>query len=440
MEPIIKVENISLAYDLGKSNETQALKDVTLEIFPEEYVILFGPSGCGKSTLLYIIAGLMRPTQGNIKVANCELNKLDENALVSFHQKTIGMIFQAYYLIPYLSAKDNVLMPQIFLKVPPHEREKKADILLERFGLDHVGNRRSVMLSGGQQQRVAIARALINDAPIILADEPVGNLDSKNAAAVLDLISDLNKKDKKTIIHVTHDPSHLSHADRVFYFRDGKLERVVSNKKETLKSAPVKPAASNAEPAKAPLSDFDKMALLYPTFSEARIKAKLYVNFLLLPFNMDAMIRTEELVEQYILGKLDKDELLILLDSPMERGGAGLNFQTARDLAEKIVRIAEESRKLTAAPARESQTQKSQPVILREFLLDQYSGNIVFEQIERIERGISLRLEGKFTELELREFFDASLKQGGAGLNSRTANRFSEQVEIILSQRSHANR
>lgn len=459
MDPIIKVDNISLAYDLGKSNETRALKDVALEIYPEEYVILFGPSGCGKSTLLYIIAGLMRPTQGNIKVAGHELNKLDEDALVSFHQTTIGMIFQAYYLIPYLSAKDNVLMPQIFLKVPPQEREKKAEVLMERFGLTAAGGRRSTMLSGGQQQRVAIARALINDAPIILADEPVGNLDSKNAAAVLDLISDLNKKDKKTIIHVTHDPSHLSYADRVFYFRDGKLERVVSNKKEAAavpKPKPEKPAVISFEPPKIPapgvkpvapqaagpkalLSDFDKMALLYPTFSEARIKAKLYVNFLLLPFNIDAMIKIEELVEQYIRGKLDKDELLIQLDSPVERGGAGLNFQTARDLSERIIRIAEESRKVAEAPVEQTETKKSRTVILREFLLDQYSGNIVFEQVERLERGLALRLEGKFTELELREFFDAPLKQGGAGLNSRTANRFSEQVELILSQRSDAH-
>ncbi len=446
MEPIIRAKNISLIYDLGKSNETRALSDVTVEIFPEEYVIFFGPSGCGKSTFLYIIAGLMRPTSGDIIVSGSELNKLDENDLVSFHQKTIGMVFQAYYLIPYLTAKDNVVMPQIFLNVPKEERDKKALELMERFELSKVKDRRSTMLSGGQQQRVAIARALINSAPIILADEPVGNLDSKNAATVLQLIDDLNKKDKKTIIQVTHDPSHLSFADRVFYFRDGKLERIVVNKKEEKKPAAKPAEAPKLLPAphlieeikkpKEPFSDFDKMALLYPNLSESRIKAKLYVNYLLLPHDLDTMIRVEEIIEKYILGESTREELLVQLDLPLEKGGAGLNFQAAKGLAHKILEIADEAKQVQAAPVKESETQKTQVVLLREFLLDRYDGQIDLAQIERLERGISLRLEQKFSDLELKKFFDAPLAEGGAGLNSRTAKKFADEIEIILARKS----
>ena len=228
-EPIIKIEKMSIVYDPGKSNENWALKDISLEIYPEEYVIFFGPSGCGKSTLLYVIAGLEKPSQGKVIVNGKDLTSLSEKELIGFHRSSLGMVFQAYYLIPSLTARDNVVLPQVFMEKPPAERLEKTRILMERFGITDFQGRTPTKMSGGQQQRVAIARSLINDPPILLADEPVGNLDSKNAEIVIDLLAELNSKDKKTVLHVTHDPSYLGHAHRIFYMRDGKITRVVSN-------------------------------------------------------------------------------------------------------------------------------------------------------------------------------------------------------------------
>ena len=135
MQPIIKFDNLSVVYDLGKSNETWALREVTLEIYPEEYVIFFGPSGCGKSTLLYTIAGLEFPTTGRVIVNGKDLKSLNQKELIKFHRSTIGMVFQAYYLIPTFNVRDNILLPQIFAKVPPSQRLRKAKLLMERFGI-----------------------------------------------------------------------------------------------------------------------------------------------------------------------------------------------------------------------------------------------------------------------------------------------------------------
>ena len=190
MNPIIKFENLSVVYDLGKSNETEALKDINLEIYPQEYVIFFGPSGCGKSTLLYTIAGLEYPTRGRVIVDGKSIKDLSLKELISFHRSAIGMIFQAYYLLPTLNVRDNILLPQLFSNASGREREKKAENLMKRFGIYELRNKKISQLSGGQQQRVAIARALINGAGIILADEPTGNLDSKNAKVLLDLLTD----------------------------------------------------------------------------------------------------------------------------------------------------------------------------------------------------------------------------------------------------------
>src|SRR3989344_9485124 len=194
MEPQIKIKNLWVAYQLGKSNEVWAAQDVNLEIYPQEYVIFFGPSGSGKSTLLYIIAGLERPTAGEVLVDDKELNTLSEEDLMHFHRNTIGIIFQAFYLIPNLTVMDNIALPQIFMNVGKEKREFKAQGLAKRFDINDLLSKKVTELSGGQQQRVAAVRALINDPEIILADEPVGNLDSKNAEITMELLAELNRK------------------------------------------------------------------------------------------------------------------------------------------------------------------------------------------------------------------------------------------------------
>jgi len=161
---------------------------------------------------------------------------MDANEFARFHCTSIGMVFQAYNLLSSLSVLDNIILPQIFLgNANRKERREKALKLLEKFGITGQANKIPTELSGGQQQRIGIARALINDQPILLADEPIGNLDSKSALNVLKIFDDLNKIDKKTFIMVTHNPENLEYADRVFYMKDGRIEHEVVNKKKDKK-------------------------------------------------------------------------------------------------------------------------------------------------------------------------------------------------------------
>ncbi|MCK4525633.1 MAG: ABC transporter ATP-binding protein, partial [Candidatus Andersenbacteria bacterium] len=208
--PLIEIKNASVVYNEGSDNQVNALLGASLEIEPQEYIIIFGPSGCGKSTLLNVIAGLEKPTHGEAYIDSEDLNEMNADQLAKFHCVKIGMIFQAYNILPSLSVRDNIILPQMFLGANDRKnRRAKADKLLDKFGILAQANKAPSELSGGQQQRIGIARALINDQPIVLADEPVGNLDSKSAQNVLDILKELNEKDKKTIIMVTHNPEYL---------------------------------------------------------------------------------------------------------------------------------------------------------------------------------------------------------------------------------------
>lgn len=217
----IKTENVSVVYDRGRPSETRALIDANVSIYKEDFVVIFGPSGCGKSTMLYAISGIEKPTKGSVFVNEADITKFSPLESAKFHRSDIGMVFQAYNLIPTLTVVDNVALPQVFRGVSKEKRTLRAKILLQRFGILPQSDKLPTELSGGQQQRVGIARALINEQPIIFADEPVGNLDSKSAKIVLDILYDLNLKDKKTIILVTHDPSLLKYATHIIYMKDG---------------------------------------------------------------------------------------------------------------------------------------------------------------------------------------------------------------------------
>lgn len=419
MEPIIKCQNLSVAYDLGKTSEVWALSDITLEIYPQEYVIFFGPSGCGKSTLLYCIAGLEFPTIGKIMVEGKDLSALSQQELIKFHLTSIGMIFQAYYLIPNLNIKDNILLPQIFLKEDPPKRERRAKTLMKRFGIWELRKRKPSLLSGGQQQRVAIARALINDPSIILADEPVGNLDSKNAKVVLDLIQELNQKDKKTVIHVTHDARQLHYANRVFYMKDGKITRVITN--------PEKPTLAPFEIRE--VSELERLAQAYPYLTESRLRAKLILNHLLLPYGIEIQQKIEEAIDKYLLKKINERELLEIIDRPP----ISLYIQTAQDLTKKITKLAQQIEKMEEEEEYQEMTPLEEKAItLRRYLLDNYPGQLNFDQIKRLDEVISQRLIGKLDRKKLENFLDLPFRKGGVGLNRRTAKRFARELEIIL--------
>jgi putative ABC transport system ATP-binding protein len=226
-KPVIKIENLSVIFGQGSTNETKVLDEISLDIYPHEYLILYGPSGCGKSTLLNVISGLLKPSGGKVEIEGRGIETYSEKEMLEYHRKKIGMIFQSFYLVSTLSVIDNVCLPRAFLGDDLEARKKDGLNFLKRFGIFDQAEKFPQDLSGGQRQRVAIARSLVNGPSIIVADEPVGNLDSKSSYNVLSILQELNEVDKKLVILVTHDPSHLTYGDRVIHMRDGKITKIV---------------------------------------------------------------------------------------------------------------------------------------------------------------------------------------------------------------------
>ena len=203
-----------------------ALNDVNLEIYKKEIVCIIGTSGSGKSTLLNMMAGLERPTKGEIIVNNMHLEKMNEKQLTKFRQKNVGFVFQSYNLIPTLTALENVSLVLTFRGVPKRVREKKATEMLKNVGLGKRLHHKPSEMSGGQQQRVSIARAFVGNPKIVFADEPTGNLDTKTTFEIMDLVTSMVKDLNQTLVIVTHDDEISSYANRIFHMRDGKIEKV----------------------------------------------------------------------------------------------------------------------------------------------------------------------------------------------------------------------
>jgi putative ABC transport system ATP-binding protein len=222
---IITTIDLWKIYKSGKI-EYPALRGINMKIRKGEFIAIVGPSGSGKSTLLNLLGALDRPTKGKVIIDGIDISKLKSNELAELRNKKLGFIFQTFNLIPYMSALDNVEVPMIASGVPPKERKERARKLLELVGLKGFEKNRPSELSGGQQQRVAIARALVNNPQIILADEPTGNLDSKSANEIIEILHDLNKKGV-TIIFVTHNLNLIKYCHRVFWLKDGLIEKEV---------------------------------------------------------------------------------------------------------------------------------------------------------------------------------------------------------------------
>jgi len=217
---MITCKNVTKAYQSGE-NWFLALKDANFEIKQGEFVSILGPSGSGKSTLMHLLGGLDKPSQGTVEIGGIDMGKLTDAQLAEFRNKNIGFVFQQFNLLPHLSALDNVILPLTYSDITT-DRRKYAAEMLAYFGLGKKLHRKPTQLSGGEQQRVAIARALITDPPIILADEPTGNLDSKNGQYVFDMLTMLNHFGK-TIIVVTHDHVLAEKAQYVIRIQDGEL-------------------------------------------------------------------------------------------------------------------------------------------------------------------------------------------------------------------------
>ena len=219
--PIVSVRDVRRDYPLG-AERVHALQGVTLDVAPADYVAVVGPSGCGKSTLLNLIGVIDHPTSGTVEIAGKHVDAMSDREATSFRLHNIGFVFQRFYLMPILSALENVALPMAEAKVGREERRERAAKLLAYVGLGNRERHRPSELSGGEQQRVAIARALANGPSLLLADEPTGELDARTGAEIISLFQRLNA-DGTTIVVVTHDEDLAGAARRKIHMRDGKV-------------------------------------------------------------------------------------------------------------------------------------------------------------------------------------------------------------------------
>jgi putative ABC transport system ATP-binding protein len=439
MEPLIRVENLNVVYNLGKSSEYRALSEINLEIYPEEFIIFFGPSGCGKSTLLYSISGLERNIMGSIYISGRDIALYSEKETLEFHRKTIGMIFQAFYLIPSLTVVRNVTLPQVFMNQDKSGRRAKALDLLEYFGVKAHAYKMPTELSGGQQQRVAIARSLVNDPDILLADEPVGNLDSKSAMDVMDVLRNLNEKHKKTVILVTHNPAFLGYAHRVFYIKDGRLVDVKVNRKIAGLDLPSMEIKRNVS---------RDLELLISTFSSLTpdqagnllipFKAKQIVSEVLIQMTSEEVDRIEKQVESMLMtGIYEDDSTYQMLDQSEEQGGLGLDKRTAekisdrvKDIVKEIKLLEEEDKRIKDKMEKDSGGEVMQ---IRHYLLEQFEVKIEnFVALEILDEAIRERLDSlidlKTVETRLR----TPIKKKGAGLSRNKAHKVAKRLELLI--------
>ena len=220
--PLIKLENVWKKYQMGKV-ELVVLKGVSLEIQKGSFTVIMGSSGSGKSTLLHIISCLDAPTEGSVFLDGRNVSKLSQDELAEIRSQKIGFVFQQFNLLSHLNAFENVVFPMTFQGVRELERKRRAENILASVGLAERIMHKPTELSGGQQQRVAIARALANNPEIIVADEPTGNVDSKTGKQIMEIFVDLHRREKRTIIIVTHDADIANYAEKIIHIKDGEI-------------------------------------------------------------------------------------------------------------------------------------------------------------------------------------------------------------------------
>lgn len=445
-KPIIEVKDINVIYNQGKSNEVRALEGINVKIYPQEYVIIFGPSGCGKSTLLYAISGLQKPTSGSVFVDGDDISAYKKKQMAEFHQMKIGMVFQAFHLINSITVKDNVCLPKVFEEEKDDVRNEKAATLLERFNILNQADKFPVELSGGQKQRVSIARSLINNPEIILADEPVGNLDSKSSHNVMMILKELNEVDKKTVILVTHDPSHLVYGSKIIHMKDGKVVKVEVFKKDKLNKD--KDVSSYIFKDGKIKDEFRKLGLIKEEFIPADIKLLIkafknlnlsQVGSLLIPFKADQLFShifftmaneqielAKKSLEDYMYGRSDFEKFRMDLDESFEKGGAGWDKRNVLTFTENIKRIIDVSNKIDFSKKNQSARE------LTDYLIAYFNLNLEGTWREKMAKLVFDRLDNKIGIEEVFRLLDVSPKKGGFGINRKTAQKIAREIEIIL--------
>ncbi|REE83924.1 putative ABC transport system ATP-binding protein [Paenibacillus taihuensis] len=224
MNDMIQVENLTKVYRSFKgAKEVKALDQISFSAAPGEFIGIMGPSGSGKTTLLNVLSGVDHPSSGEVAIAGHAMDKLKRDELALFRRRKIGYVFQDFNLLDSLTLKENVALPLILDRVAPREIEQRVDELMAFFGIADLANKYPYHVSGGQKQRAAAARAIVTNPAVCFADEPTGNLDSKSAADIMEMLTQMNEERASTILMVTHDPFAASYCKRIIFIKDGQI-------------------------------------------------------------------------------------------------------------------------------------------------------------------------------------------------------------------------
>jgi len=428
-DPIIEIKDLQVIYNKGKSNEIRSLEDINVKIFPQEYVIIFGPSGCGKSTLLYSIAGLQSATFGEVHVGGKNISQMKKKEITELHQTGIGMVFQAFYLISSLRVLDNVCLPKIFRGEDNTIRREASMKLLRRFSIAEQSQKFPSQLSGGQKQRVAIARALVNDPQIILADEPVGNLDSESAENVLQILKELNEVDKKTVILVTHNAEYLHYADRILHMKDGKI---VSTEINTEKRSPEAIREEMTKEMKEISPELKLLMRTFQNFSPRQIgallnpyKAKQLISHLLSQQTEEQLSAAENYLKDLLFKNIDMPTFEKNLDLALTEGGAGWNKLRATSFSKRVGEVLQHAESLA-----QNYNLALEP--FADYLTNYFNLRLEPEIRARFLSFLKLRLENKTDCFGLQERLDSPKYLGGVGLYKGTAEKIVKEVEMIM--------
>ena len=430
-EPIIKLKDLEITYNPGKSNEYKATQGVSMDIYPGEFVAFFGPSGCGKSTIFYSILGILPPSAGEMYVLGQNPYSYSPEEMVNFQTNTIGIIYQSFFLINSISVIDNVSLPQIFHGVSPGKRKKWALELLTRFDMGEHGHKYPDNLSGGQSQRVSVARSMVNNPKILLADEPTGNLDSVSTKQVMDSLEEINRVDKKTVIIITHNAAQLSYAHRVFYLKDGLLERVVPN--------PEKKQIAKVDKQKMLVTEMEKLSKIYPYETPVRLKVKSLVNYLTQNFNFDQILKLENFTQLMVERKISKDEYAALLTKKFHEGGIGVSTVEGRSMAEKvelILKQSEDIRRFRRRFMNNNFFSRENEVIKRltDYVAKEYKEKLEPVRKKRLKELVYKRIASLIGREEFEGALRIPLDKGGLGISRLRSRGLTLYFEKILTQ------
>jgi putative ABC transport system ATP-binding protein len=430
-KPLIVCRDLSIIYNKGKSNEYRALSGVNTDIFEGEYIILFGPSGCGKSTLMYAIQGSLPPGDGTLLIRGDDIYSYPPSERVYFQRYVMGIIFQSFNLIGSLSVLDNVALPMIFCNVDKQTRNRRAQQLLDRFGVGHVSHKIPAMLSGGQQQRVSVARSMVNDPKILLADEPTGNLDSISTQQVMDKIDEINTFDRRTIIMVSHNAAHLSYAHRVYYLKDGQIVREVVN--------PQRKQIKPVREGETIVTELEQLARLFPYDSVETLRVKSMVNFLTQDYSFDQIVRLEHAISLFIRGRIDKDAFIRALVLPQEKGGVEIPEVEARRMvavADRMIHHSDDIRRYRARKDNDNIffNQHKLAERMRDHMVQVFRIHLSKDQDKNLIEMIADRVTGVMGEDEMNEKMMASVRGGGLGLSVKEGDEMSRYFEKVIAQ------